>query len=89
MGIEATSVEAWLTALAGCLLALWLIALGLRRVFAYFGKYGYLASRRPGSGGSMSGVFNEFTRLTQPSIEHVERVQEDAQRIERDDLAGD
>jgi len=70
---------------AGLVLAPWLFY----RAYACLDQRGYLVSQRnPPSGGGASGVFNELTRLTQPSIQHVEMVRDEAVRPERDDQAG-
>lgn len=71
---------------AGLLLAPWL----LYRAYVCLDQRGYLVSQRnPPSGGGVSGVLNELTRLTQPSIQHVEMVRDEAVRPERDDQAAD
>lgn len=71
---------------AGLVLAPWLFY----RAYVCLGQRGYLVNQRnPPSGGGVAGVFNELTRLTQPSIQHVEMVRDEAVRPERDDQADD
>ena len=66
---------------AGMLLTPWM----LYRVYWRLNRQGYFVSQRERTSGGVSGVFNELTRLAQPSIQHVEMVRDEAIRPERDD----
>ncbi len=61
--------------LVGLAVAFW----ALHRLYLYLDARDYIYHRnRPSGGGGVSDALNELARLTQPSIQHVEAVREEA-----------
>ncbi len=63
---------------------------GFHRLCLHLEKRGYLyyRTRSKGGGGGLAGVFHDMDRLTRPSVEHVIRVQDEADADDRSDIGG-
>lgn len=67
-----------------------LVALGwsLHRLCIRLEDAGYLYYRKSGTGGGSTAVLHELDRLTRPTIEHVERVDDSVNQRE-DQIGGE
>jgi len=81
------TIVAWITAgIAGVAI---LVALGwfLHRLCIRLEDAGYLYYRKSGTGGGSTAVLHELDRLTRPSVEHVEKV-DDSGNQQEDEVGG-